>query len=291
LRILVTGANGHLGRRLVERLAHDHDVIAVVRSQRALQILSDFRCQSQIVDYTDSAGLSAAARDCDCAVHLVGIIKRTGNNTYTQAHELPCAALALAAEKAGLKRIVALSILGSNAESANGCFASRGISENILLRGSVPVTILRVPMVLGENDFASKSLQDKAKSRIAFTFRAASIEQPIYAGDVVNAICALVENPVEDEVLELAGPESLSRRQLIQRSGTIMGTQPLILSMPVFLGKWMGRVLDLMMSSPPVTGDMIGLLDHDDDIDSIEVAEKLGIELTSLDVVLARVTL
>ena len=146
-------------------------------------------------------------------------------------------------------------------------------------------------MVLGENDFASRSLQDKAKSRIAFTFRAASIEQPIYAGDVVNAICALVENPVEDEVLELAGPESLSRRQLIQRSGTIMGTQPLILSMPFFLGKWMGRVLDLMMSSPPVTGDMIGLLDHDDDIDSIEVAEKLGIELTSLDVVLARVTL
>lgn len=45
------------------------------------------------------------------------------------------------------------------------------------------------------------------------------------------------------------------------------------------------------MSSPPVTGDMIGLLDHDDDIDSIEVAEKLGIELTSLDVALARVTL
>ncbi len=290
MRILVTGANGHLGRRLVERLAYDHDVIAVVRSQRALQTLSDFRCQSQIVDYTDSDGLTSVSLDCDCAVHLVGIIKRTENNTYSQAHELPCAALALAAEKAGLKRIVALSILGSNAESANGCFASRGISENILLRGSVPVTILRVPMVLGENDFASKSLQDKAKSRIAFTFRAASIEQPIYAGDVVNAICALVENPVEDEVLELAGPESLSRRQLIQRSGTIMGTQPLILSMPVFLGKWMGRVLDLMMSSPPVTGDMIGLLDHDDDIDSIEVAEKLGIELTSLDVVLARVT-
>ena len=291
MRILVTGANGHLGRRLVERLSHDHEVIAVVRSQRALQTLSDFRCQSQIVDYADSDGLTSVSLDCDCAVHLVGIIKRTGNNTYSQAHELPCAALALAAEKAGLKRIVALSILGSNAESANGCFASRGISENILLQGTVPVTVLRVPMVLGENDFASRSLQDKAKSRIAFTFRAASIEQPIYAGDVVNAICALVENPVEDKVLELAGPESLSRRQLIQRTGTIMGKQPLILSIPVFLGKWIGRVLDLIMSSPPVTEDMVDLLDHDDDIDSIAVAEKLGIELTSLDVVLARVTL
>ena len=95
---------------------------------------------------------------------------------------------------------------------------------------------------------------------------------------------------MEDDVLERAGPDWLSRRQTIQRIGAIMGRRPLILSIPVFLGTWIGRVLDLVMSSPPVTEDMIDLLDHDDEIDSIAVAEKLGIELTALDVVLARVT-
>lgn len=289
MRILVTGANGHLGRRLLGRLTDDHEVVAVVRSPKALKILSGFRCQSLIVDYADGDALAVAARDCDCAVHLVGIIKETDKNTYKQAHELPCAALALAAEKAGLKQIVALSILGSNAESANGCLASRGVSENILLQGPVPVTILRVPMVLGENDFASRSLREKAKSRIAFTFRAASIEQPIYAADLVSAICALVENPVEDKVLELAGPESLSRRQLIKRVGQMIGRQPLVLSLPVAFGKWLGRVFEIVMSSPPVTEDLIDLLDHDDDIDALAVADKLGIELTSLEVMLTRV--
>lgn len=289
MRILVTGANGHLGRRLIGRLTLDHEVIAVVRSQRALQTLSGLSCQAQVVDYTDGDALASAARDCDSAVHLVGIIRKTEKNTYRQAHELPCAALVLAAEKAGLKRIVAISILGSNVASANGCFASRGASENILLQGPVPVTILRVPMVLGENDIASRSLQEKAKRRFTFTFRAASIEQPIYAGDLVNAICALIENPVEDGILELAGPESLSRRQLIQRAGRIKGAQPMVVSLPVTFGKWLGRFFEMLMSSPPVTEDLIDLLDHDDGIDAIAVADKLGIELTSLEVMLTRV--
>ena len=167
MRILVTGANGHLGRRLLGRLADDHEVVAVVRSPKALKILSGFRCQSLIVDYADGDALAVAARDCDCAVHLVGIIKETDKNTYKQAHELPCAALALAAEKAGLKQIVALSILGSNAESANGCLASRGVSENILLQGPVPVTILRVPMVLGENDFGPAKISSASSCHLS----------------------------------------------------------------------------------------------------------------------------
>jgi len=276
---------------LVGRLSEDHDVVAVVRSDQALQSLSELVCHRLVVDYSDSDALTAAARDCDCVVHLVGIIKKTGHNSYLQAHEIPCFALAAAAQRAGLKRVIALSILGSNAESENDCLASRGKSEDILLEGPVPVTILRVPMVLGENDFASKSLLAKAKQTIGISFRADSLEQPIYAGDVVSAICSLIENPVQDTVLELGGPESLSRRQLIHRAGLSIGKQPRVLSIPVIFGKWLGRIIGMLMVSPPVTEDMIDLLDHDDDIDAKKVADRLGIELTSLDMMLTRVIL
>ncbi len=289
MRILVTGANGHLGKRVVSRLTESHEVVAVVRSERALKSLSGIACDKKIIDYTDRDQLTTAALDCDCAVHLVGIIKLTRNNSYTQAHELPCTALAHAAEKAGLKQIVILGIIGSDAESSNGCFASRGIAEDILLKGAVPATILRVPMVLGEGDYASVSLQRKAGKKVIFNFRAASLEQPIYAGDVVNAICALVETPAQEQILELGGPESLTRAELIQRAGSIVGKEPIVISVPVVIGKWIGRAFAKVMSSPPVTEDMIDLLDHDDNIDAIPVAKKLGIELTPLDVMLGRV--
>lgn len=283
----MTGANGHLGIRLIENLCQTHEVVSVIRSESALEKLSGLKCEAHIIDYSDSEALTAAARDCDCAVHLVGIIKKKGYNTYQQAHELPCRALVNAAVKSGLKQIVALSIIGSDPASLNGCLASRGCSEAILLDGDVPATILRVPMVLGEDDFASRSLLKKAKARICFTFRAASLEQPIYAGDVVKAIAAVIQRPPGNEILELAGMESLSRRQLIQRAGSAVGNSPMVISIPLFAGLWLGKLLERILSSPPLTADMIRIIDHDDQVDSQSVASQLNIELTSLDQTLA----
>jgi uncharacterized protein YbjT (DUF2867 family) len=264
-------------------------VVAVVRSKSACKKISGLNCETHIVDYSDSGGLSAAASDCDCAVHLVGIIKKTGNNTYEQAHELSCAALVKATHLAGLKQIVALSIIGSDITSRNACLASRGRSENILLDGDVPATIIRVPMVLGEDDFASRSLTKKAKAGICFTFRASSLEQPIYAGDLVNAITAVIQRPPGNEVIELAGMESVTRRELIARAGSTLGNHPTVISIPLFAGLFIGKVLEILLPSPPVTADMIEILDHDDQVDAEPVARQLGIELTSLDQTLAKV--
>ena len=58
-------------------------------------------------------------------------------------------ALAAAADRAGLRRIVYLSILGSHPSARNACLASKGRAEQILLGGAVPALVLRVPMVIG----------------------------------------------------------------------------------------------------------------------------------------------
>ena len=289
MRILITGANGHLGIRLINNLSVDHEVVAVVRSSAALAQVKDLHCRSLVVDYADVDGLAAAARDCDVAVHLVGIIKKTRFNSYEQAHEIPCAALVSAAEKAGLKQIIALSILGSDPDANNECLASRGRSEVILTAGSIPARIIRVPMVLGENDFASKALFGKARKIPGFGFRTASLEQPIYAGDIIEAISAIIERTPANELIMLAGPEVLSRAELIKRAGRVIGKNPFTISLPVVLGRLFARALEMFMSSPPVTEDMIDLLDHDDEIDSETTARQIGIKLTSLDEMLSRV--
>jgi uncharacterized protein YbjT (DUF2867 family) len=289
LRILITGANGHLGIRLINALSRAHDVVAVVRSIKALEAIQNLQCHALVVDYADVEGLATAAGDCDVVVHLVGIIKKSRNNTYDQAHEIPCAALALAAEKAGVERIIALSILGSHIDSENECLASRGRSDAILLGSTTPALIMRVPMVLGEGDYASSALFKKAGSRIAFGFRNLSLEQPIYAGDVINAIIAAVEMPAVNEVITLAGPEVLTRAELIRRAGRVIGNDPVTISIPVMFGRLVGRILESLLQYPPVTADMIDLLDHDDEVDSDESASRIGISLTSLDEMLKKI--
>ncbi len=287
-KVLITGANGNLGTRLVRRLRDHYQVLAIVRSERARQSLlravSD--ADVRVVDYNDRDSLSDVAAGCNYAVHLVGIIKRTSDNTYQSAHQGPCAALAAAATRAGMHRIVYLSLLGSDAASGNPCLSSRGQAEDILLKGSVPAAVIRVPMVLGENDYASRSLSSRARSRLAFMFRSGSLEQPIYAGDVIEAIVkSLTAAPAR--ITELAGPESLPRRALVFRAAQLTGASPLIVSLPLGLGMFLAGLLEAVLGNPPITRDMLGVLDHDDEIDAEVGATELGIELTRLDDMLA----
>ncbi|MEM7409884.1 MAG: NAD(P)H-binding protein [Myxococcota bacterium] len=290
--LLVTGANGHLGRRICQRIADSasgRPVRALVRSERAagqLQALPDAaRPEIRIVDYADASQLSEAATGCDAAIHLVGILKETKHNRYENAHERPCEALAQAAEAAGLRRVVSLSILGSDERSSNACLASRARADSILLAAKTPAVVIRVPMVLGEGDAASAALLRQSKGPSTKLVRGgATLEQPIAARDVVSALLAAVDRPgIEDRVLDLAGPESLSHRELVLRAANVLGTEVTIGSLPGAAAKGFAWLMEKLSSDPPLTSAMLGVLEHDDQIDPSPACEQLGITLTPLD--------
>ena len=218
---------------------------------------------------------------------MVGIIKEGAGATYRSAHEEATRSLLCAAREAGVGRIVYLSILGAHAASANACLASKAHAESLLLDSPIPSLVIRVPMVLGEGDYASRALTNQARRAFAFTFRAASREQPIYAGDVVDAILAGLGPDAPVGVIDLAGPRSLTRRELIAEASAV-GTKTL--SVPVALGYALAWLLERVSANPPLTRSMLGVLDHDDDIDPAPGASALGIELTPLDDTLARIT-
>ena len=296
-RVLITGANGHLGRRLVARLtgpAGGRPLRTVVRSERAAQQLAALpeaaRAETVILDYADVEALSQAAAGCSHAVHLVGILKEDSTRRYADAHEATTRALAAAAAAQGLSRIVYLGILGSHPDAPNACLASKGRAERILLEAQTPALVLRVPMVLGEGDIASRALRAQARARLAPLLRGGrSLEQPIYAGDVVEAILRGVSQPgLDDVVLELAGPESLSRRALLERAARLHGTRPLVVPIPLGLNLGIALLLERLLANPPITRAMLGVLNHDDVVDPAEPCRRLGLELTPLDEALRR---
>jgi uncharacterized protein YbjT (DUF2867 family) len=293
-RVLITGANGHLGRRLISALPQSDDVMALVRSERArrvlLQHVNDRRPLTvTIADPADPLAVAAAASGCERVVHLIGTIKQTRHNRFIDAHERPAEALAAAVATGTVKHIVTVSILGAATTSSSECLRSRARTENILLAGPVPVSVIRVPMVLGEGDRASGALSKRARAKRATVFRAASLEQPIYAGDVVTAIDhALRFDAPQNQVFDLAGPQSLSRRELIERAAALLQREPAVRSLPLGVGLALAGFFELVLSNPPITRDMLKVLDHDDAIDPTAAAVALGITLTSLDEMLKR---
>jgi NADH dehydrogenase len=292
--VLVTGANGHLGRRLLAQVAGRRPALAVVRSARAArqlaEALGDTAVSTQVVDWRDAGALELAARGCEAAVHLVGILKESPTSRYEEAHEEACRALAAAADAAGLHRIVYLSILGSHEGSANACLASRGRAERILREAKTPALIVRVPMVLGEGDAASRALRARATAPLLALPRGGrSLEQPIYAGDVVQALMQGLERPELDGAeLDLAGPTCLEQRELIRRAAALYGRRPHVIPVPAALPLALAFALERWLADPPVTRAMLGVLGRDDCIDPAESCRRLGIALTPLDETLRR---
>lgn len=290
--IAVTGANGHLGRRLLTALARRGAVRALVRSPRAAdQVVAlglGERVEIHVVDYGDAAQLTAALDGCDAVVHLVGIIKQGARNPFHDAHEAACTALAEAAGRSGLRRVVYLSILGASPEAANACLASKGAAERILAAGPVPACVIRVPMVLGEHDYASAALAARARRGWNVVLRGGSYEQPIYAGDVVAAIEAVLEASAPLPAYDLAGPESLTRTALTHRAARVVGRRTRVLSLPLPVGLALAWLLETLLAEPPVTRAMLGVLDHDDRIDTQPATAALGLRLTALDSTLRR---
>lgn len=297
-RVLITGANGHLGRRLIQRLAASPGVArpvrAVVRSERAARTLRELPetpgLEIAILDYDDADALSRAAAGCEVGVHLVGIIREGSRSRYAEAHEATSFALSRAAADAGMRRVVYLSITGSHPGSENACLASKGRAERVLLDGATPALILRVPMVLGPNDVTSRALCAQARSRFVPLLRGgAGREQPIDADDVVSAIVRGIERPdLDDVAFDLAGPESLSRRELLERTAALHGNRPTVIPIPLRLELAAAFLLETLLRDPPLTRAMVGVLNHDDVVDVEATCERLGIRLTPLDQTLRR---
>ena len=297
-RILVTGANGHLGIRLIRSLASrgpgSAGVRALVRSERAANTLRDLpedcRPEIQIVDYGDAEAVAAAAGGCDRIVHLIGILKETRSARYVDAHEAACSALVRAAERVGAQRIVYMSILGADPEASNACLASKGRAERILLDCRVPVTVLQVPMVLGPGEIAAFALRSSIHAPLAPLVRGgAALEQPIDAENLTTAIeSALDDSSGDDAVLELAGPESLTHRELVCRAAKLMGKRPRFLPIPMAAASLFARLAERFSDDPPLTPAMLGVLERDDRIDPSPACARLGLTLTPLDETLRR---
>ena len=292
--LVVTGANGHLGRSLCLGIGGSR-IRAVVRSERAAGTLRRLpepaRPRVHVLDPGDERALVDVAQGADAWVHLVGILKEGRRASYEEAHEGSCGRVARAAAAAGVRRIVYPSILGASPDASNACLASKGRAEAVLLAGRVPVTVLRVPMVLGPDELAARMLRREAAGRIAFLADGGrSLEQPIDADDLRRAVLASAADlEAGDRVLDLAGPESLPHRALVVRAAAALGRPPpRVVPMPSAALRLLAGALERLMDDPPLTRAMLGVLLHDDRIDPAAACAVLGLELTPLDRTLRR---
>jgi len=150
--ILVTGATGYVGGRLVPRLLEaGYRVRCVARSAPKLAArpwAGDPRVEIVEADLADTEATESAMRGCRVAYYLVHSMVATGSS-YAEADRRLAECFARAAARARVSRIIYLGGLGEQGQGLSEHLSSRREVEAVLAAGPVPVTVLRAAMIIG----------------------------------------------------------------------------------------------------------------------------------------------
>lgn len=220
--ILVTGATGYVGGRLIPALLQKgYRVRAMARSVEKLACSPwAGHPQAELVkgDVLDPASLEAAAAGCEVAYYLVhSMIAQKAR--FAEADRTAARNMAAAAEAAGLQRII---YLGGLAEAGHAALSphlsSRIEVARILQSGRVPTTDLRAPMILGSGSASFEILRYLVERLPAMTTPrwVRSRNQPIAISNVIGYLVGCLEHPeTAGETYDIGGPDIMTYQRLL----------------------------------------------------------------------------
>jgi len=290
----IFGGGGFIGRHLVRRLARADAVVRVpTRHAARVKVLRTAGFVGQIVpemiDVFDDAELAAAIQGADVVVNLIGILHQTRRDSFVKVHEELPGRIARVAAAAGVPRLVHVSALGAAADSPSAYARCKAAGETAVLANFPNATILRPSIVFGpEDDFFNRFAAMSLVSPVLPLIGGGSTRfQPIYVGDVADAIMAAIErSDAQGRTYELGGPSVLTFRELMEKMMALTGRRRLLAPIPWGVAKLMASVAQ-WLPNPPLTPDQVELLRRDNVVSGAAPGlAELGIRATAPDVIL-----
>ncbi len=269
-KIAVTGANGAVGRALLESLAATRmRTVALTRQAHRLP------AARQVVGPLNSPEAFAALRESDYVVHLAGALRPMGTNSYHAANVQTTEAVARALRGSAVKRVVFLSSVGARGDAENAYLRSKAMAERLLAGTGRELVVFRCTHIIGPPEAPGPlALELIAEGKPPTVLGGGGqVVAPVYVGDVVAALeAAMAGGP--PGVYDLAGPEQMSLDDLVR----LLHRNPKIRirHIPAPVARMLGRFL----SSLP--GPLVEVMVHDSLGDATRAIVAFGLKLTSL---------
>lgn len=259
MRILLTGASGFIGSRILEALLRDgHRVVTVSRrdvgeGMWTIQHLSrDF---SQALSPADWTG---AVQDIDVVINAVGILRERGTQRFDTLHHRAPAALFTAAAAAGVHRIVQISALGADESATTAYHLSKKAADDVLAALPIESVIVQPSLVFGQGGASTAMFTMQASQPfIPLPGRGDQLVQPVHVEDLVAVILALAtqESAVRNHGgrrVAVVGPEPMTLREFYGRLRSAMGirSRARFVHVPMLVMRAMAQVGRWLPGSP-----------------------------------------
>ena len=282
--VTVFGGSGFLGRHVVRALANrGYRIRVAVRRPELTGHLQPLGRVGQIhavqanVRYPQS--VTAAARDADIVINLVGILFERGRQQFDDVMAQGADAVAQAANAAGA-RLVHFSAIGADANSPSHYARAKAAGERLVQAAQSEAIIMRPSIVFGpEDDFFNRfAALARLAPALPLPGGGETRFQPVFAGDVAEAVALAVDGKAEaGAIYELGGPDVRTFKELMEFVLATVERRRLLLPVPFGLMKGQAMVLQFL-PKPPITPDQVELLKRDNVVSAAARAQALTLE-------------
>ena len=289
MQVLVTGASGFIGRRLVARLVDGGSAVtAFVRTPHRFTDGAPGRVTVAVGDITDADAVAAAAAGCAAIVHLANA---TGVLDEARVHAVNVGGtehVLAAARAAHGCRVVFTSTISAMRVRLGPYGRSKRIAEERVRASGVPHVILRPSLVYGGGDtglVASLSRYLAALPVMPVIGNGRIAIDPVHVDDVCMVIEAcLRRDDVLGRTYDVIGPDRVTFDDFLVRLGDVLGVRRRLLHLPAPVALLAARMLSRVMTRPPLTVDNVLGLTSPAAIDRDAAVRDFPIAWTPLDV-------
>ncbi len=251
LGVLVTGATGYIGGRLVPRLVErGHAVRCLARDAGGLAGRSWTGVQILEGDLADGEATERALSGIDVAYYLVHSMESGAH--YRDRDRAIAKTFAEASARRGVSRIVYLGGLGDSTDTRSEHLVSRREVGRMLASTGVPVVEFRAGMIVGSGSISFEMIRYLTERLpIMVTPRWVHSQcQPIGVRSVLDYLVGALDHPDAAGVYEIGGPEVLTYNDMMVEYAHIRGLRRLIVALPVPHPEWSARFVDLVTPIP-----------------------------------------
>jgi uncharacterized protein YbjT (DUF2867 family) len=235
-RIVLSGASGFVGKRLVGQLAARYDEVRCL-SRDPIRNLAELPATAIPLkaDLLDPDSLSSVFEGAEVAFYLVHGLNESG--TLLKSETTAAQNFAAAAQRAGIRRIIYLGALGtSDLDECSPHIQSRRTVGDVLRRAGVPVTEFRASVVIGNGSMPFEVIRALVE-RLPFMITPRWVRmklQPISADDVIDYLLSAVETGNdENAIYEIGGQDVVSYETLLRTYERARNLRRLYVGVPV----------------------------------------------------------